>query len=69
MLTSTLEYRLIVPRTRNILEVFQFIILLALFLRVMVDRNPSKYGGFELVFMIYTLGWALDQFVGIHFLD
>lgn len=57
------QYRLIVPRTRNVLEVAQFVVLLVLFLLVMVDRDPSTFGGMELSFIIYTLGWVLDQFV------
>lgn len=57
------QYRLIVPRTRNILEVCQFIILLVLFLSVMADRDPSTFGMVELVFIIFALGWILDQFV------
>ncbi len=59
------QYRLIVPRTRNILEVCQFIILLVLFLLVMADRDASTFGATELVFIIYTLGWVLDQFASI----
>ncbi|KAH7364611.1 hypothetical protein BKA65DRAFT_142036 [Rhexocercosporidium sp. MPI-PUGE-AT-0058] len=59
------QYRLIVPRTRNVLEVAQFIVLLALFLFVMVDRDPSTFGGMEMSFIIYTLGWVLDQFASI----
>lgn len=55
------QYRLIVPRTRNILEVCQFVVLLVLFLFVMVDRDPSKFGAFEGLFVVYTLGWVLDQ--------
>ncbi|KAH8676820.1 hypothetical protein BGZ60DRAFT_403489 [Tricladium varicosporioides] len=54
------QYRLIVPRTRNILEVFQFMILLILFLLVMADRDPSKFGLLELIFIIYTFGFLLD---------
>ena len=57
------QYRLIVPRTRNILEVYQFIILLVLFLLVMSNRDASTFGMVELCFIIYTLGWVLDQFV------
>lgn len=59
------QYRLIVPRTRNVLEVAQFIVLLFLFLFIMVNRNPSTFGGVELAFIIYTLGWVLDQFASI----
>ncbi|KAK2626060.1 hypothetical protein QTJ16_004322 [Diplocarpon rosae] len=56
------QYRLIVPRTRNVLEVCQFAVLLVLFLSVMVDRDPSKFGGVELAFIVFTLGWVLEQF-------
>ena len=59
------QYRLIVPRTRNILEVFQFLILLALFLLVMTDHDASTFGLIEFVFIIYTFGWVLDQFASI----
>ncbi|KAN0122224.1 hypothetical protein V8E51_000550 [Hyaloscypha variabilis] len=59
------QYRLIVPRTRNILEVCQFIILLVLFLLVMSNRDASTFGMVELLFVIYTLGWVLDQFASI----
>lgn len=57
------QYRLMVPRTRNYLEVCQFVILLVLYLFVMVDRSPDKIDWVELVFIFYTMGWALDQFV------
>jgi hypothetical protein len=59
------QYRLIVPRTRNILEVCQFIVLLVLYLFVMIDRDPSNYRVMELVFDVYTMGWVLDQFVSV----
>jgi len=59
------QYRLIVPRTRNILEICQFAILLALFLVIMTDRDPSGFTGKELVFIFYTLGWILDQTASI----
>lgn len=59
------QYRLIVPRTRNILEVLQFMLLLALYICVMIDRDPSKFGTMEMVFIVYTMGWVLDQFASI----
>ena len=59
------QYRLIVPRTRNILEVCQFIVLLLLYVSVMTNRDPSKVTGEEVVFIIYALGWILDQFASI----
>ena len=55
------QYRLVVPRTRNFLEICHFIILLMLFLFIMAERDPSSFSGRETVFMIYTLGWVLDQ--------
>jgi hypothetical protein len=59
------QYRLIVPRTRNILEICQFMILLVLFLLVMAERDPSTFGFMEVVFIVYTCGWVLDQFASI----
>ena len=38
-------------------------ILLVLFMFVMADRDPSTFGIVELVFIVYTMGWVLDQFV------
>lgn len=59
------QYRLIVPRTRNFLEVGQFVVLLVLFIWVMSTRDSKFISTVELVFMIYTLGWALDQFASM----
>jgi hypothetical protein len=55
------QYRLVVPRTRNFLEICHFIILLVLFLFIMAERDPSSFSARETIFMIYTLGWVLDQ--------
>ena len=55
------QYRLIVPRTRNILEICHFLILISLFVSVMANRDASTFGIIELVFIIYTCGWVLDQ--------
>ena len=55
------QYRLIVPRTRNYLEVCQFVILLVMFLLVMAHRDPTYFGMREWIFIIYSLGWVLDQ--------
>jgi hypothetical protein len=55
------QYRLVVPRTRNFLEICHFVILLALFLFIMAERDPYGWSGREIVFIIYTLGWVLDQ--------
>jgi hypothetical protein len=59
------QYRMIVPRTRNYLEVMHFIALLVLYLLVMNDKNAGKFDKKELIFIIYTLGWILDQFASI----
>ena len=54
-------YRLIVPRTRNIIEVVQFIILLVLFYLCMVSREGTTVTKAELWFIIYAAGWVLDE--------
>ncbi|KAK1989516.1 nonselective cation channel [Colletotrichum cereale] len=59
------QYRLLVPRTRNILEVFQFLILLALYLYVMAERKPETFTVLEGCFAVYAFGWSLDQFATI----
>ncbi|KAH8676003.1 hypothetical protein BX600DRAFT_377565 [Xylariales sp. PMI_506] len=59
------QYRLIVPRTRNILEVIQFITLLCLYLAFMAERDPSYLSPLEAAFSIYAFGWVLDQFATI----
>lgn len=58
------QYRMIVPRTRNAIEIGQFIILLVLYLVVMQGRESRmtmKYTFLEGIFNIYALGWILDQ--------
>ncbi|KAH7359067.1 nonselective cation channel [Plectosphaerella cucumerina] len=59
------QYRLMVPRTRNILDVFSFAVLLGLYLGVMAERNPGRFGPLEACFSIYAFGWSLDQFATI----
>lgn len=59
------QYRLIVPRTRNILEIVHFVILLVLFILVMAHRDPSTFGSLEICFIVYTCGMVLDQFATI----
>jgi hypothetical protein len=59
------QYRLIVPRTRNFLEIGQFIVLLVLYILVMTGRDPQTFSIVEFVFCIYTAGWVLDQFASI----
>lgn len=65
------QYRLIVPRTRNIIEAIQFIILLVLYVACMVSRartiGPShlQFTSTELIFIIYAVGWNLDEIASI----
>ncbi|EEY19759.1 conserved hypothetical protein [Verticillium alfalfae VaMs.102] len=59
------QYRLMVPRTRNILDVLSFLILLSLYLLVMAERSPEHFGYLEACFAIYAFGWSLDQFATI----
>ena len=59
------QYRLIVPRTRNILEAIQFAILLGLYITVMLMREKNKLTVLEACFAIYAFGWGLDQFATI----
>lgn len=58
------QYRLAVPRTRNIIEIGQFLILLVLYLIVMEgrqNRNTITYTAMEVIFDLYSWGWILDQ--------
>ncbi|KAI1482771.1 hypothetical protein F4774DRAFT_428215 [Daldinia eschscholtzii] len=55
----------VVPRTRNFLEISQFIILLTLYLLFMLERNPAYLSVFEIAFSVYAFGWVLDQFATI----
>ena len=59
------QYRLIVPRTRNILEVCQFVILLILYIITMQNRDETRFTGYELCFTVYAFGWVLDQVASI----
>ncbi|OAA56607.1 receptor-activated Ca2+-permeable cation channel [Niveomyces insectorum RCEF 264] len=69
------QYRLVVPRTRNILEAVQFVVLLALYLCFMARRadggnrddraTDTHLGALELAFSVFSFGWVLDQFATI----
>lgn len=55
------QYRLIVPRTRNLIEVCQFVILLGLYIAVMAGRESrmtTEYHIVESVFDVYATGWV-----------
>ncbi|KAH3947759.1 hypothetical protein HBI24_206050 [Parastagonospora nodorum] len=55
------QYRLMVPRTRNMIEVVQFLILLALYCWMMTTRRDHYLTNAELVFLFYGAGWVLDE--------
>ena len=59
------QYRLIVPRNRNALEIIHFIILLTLYLSLMNHRDPSAFSWLEVAFCVYVFGWILDQIATI----
>ncbi|CAN8098641.1 unnamed protein product [Discula destructiva] len=55
------QYRLIVPRTRNILEIIQFCTLLLLYVLFMSERDPTRVSILEIAFSVFAFGWVLDQ--------
>ena len=65
------QYRLIVPRTRNIIEAGQFILLLLLYVLTMTNKSRAigaehlRFTVAELVFAAYGLGWCLDEMASI----
>ncbi|KAI4198893.1 MAG: hypothetical protein LQ350_004958 [Teloschistes chrysophthalmus] len=59
------QYRLIVPRTRNFLDLGQFILLLTLYLLVMKHHKHSYLTPVEVAFAIYACGWVLDEFASM----
>lgn len=59
------QYRLVVPRTRSVIEVLQFAFLLFLYILVMSKRDATTLPARELVFIIYALGWGLEQLASI----
>ncbi|KAI7169840.1 receptor-activated Ca2+-permeable cation channel, partial [Hortaea werneckii] len=65
------QYRLIVPRTRNWIEVGQFMLLLLLYILTMINKadtiGPSHlaFSIYELAFVTYAFGWTLDEIASI----
>ncbi|KAL5121074.1 hypothetical protein ACEQ8H_000925 [Pleosporales sp. CAS-2024a] len=55
------QYRLMVPRTRNVIEVVQFLILLALYCWMMTTRRDHHLTMGETAFLLYGSGWVLDE--------
>lgn len=56
------HYRLVVPRIRNYLEIAHFAVLLTLYLLFMSERDWRRVNNLEVCFIVYALGWVLDQF-------
>jgi hypothetical protein len=57
------QYRLTVPRTRNLIELVHFATLLVLYLVVMEQRESrleAEYTLVELIFDIFSVGWVSD---------
>lgn len=59
------QYRLQVPRTRNLMDIAQFILLLVLYILTMEHRDAEHFTVYELIFCIYAFGWVLDEFASI----
>lgn len=59
------QYRLMVPRTRNALDICQFLTLLILYILTMEHRHSDSLTTYELLFNVYATGWALDEFASI----
>ncbi|EFQ35627.1 nonselective cation channel [Colletotrichum graminicola M1.001] len=57
--------RLLVPWIRQMIELFQFITLVILYILTMVNRSSPTLSGWECVFAIYTAGWTLNEFAAI----
>jgi hypothetical protein len=55
------HYRLIVPRTRAILEFMHFIGLSFLYVMTMTSRSGSTVTLWEILFIVYSAGWILDE--------
>ncbi|KAL8756177.1 MAG: hypothetical protein Q9184_004582 [Pyrenodesmia sp. 2 TL-2023] len=59
------QYRLIIPRIRNVLDICQFVILLILYLLLMKHHEYSHMTIFEVAFCVYASGWVLDEFASM----
>ena len=59
------QYRLIVPRISNSMDLCQFLLLLALYFLVMTHRCGTDFTIYELLFSIYCFGWVLHEFATI----
>jgi hypothetical protein len=59
------HYQLIVPRSRSIIKVCQFVVLLVLYILTMIHRDHLKFTIYEILFCVYAAGWVQDEFAAI----
>lgn len=59
------QYRLVVPRTRNILEVLEYVVLIVLYGVFMAENDYTKFSSLEMLFSVYAFGWSLEQFATV----
>jgi len=59
------QERLIVPRLRSMVEVCQFVVLLALYMLTMISRDGLRMTVYEIIFCTYASGWILEEFAAI----
>jgi hypothetical protein len=57
--------RLSVPRIRAAMELAQYFVLIGLYVLTMTHRGSSKVSPYEWIFVIYTTGWAVDEFAAV----
>lgn len=57
--------RLMVPRVRSMIEMFQFLVLVLLYIMTMTHRSSPTPSVFEYLFFIYAAGWSVDEFAAI----
>lgn len=55
------QYRLIVPRISNILDIAQFLVLLILYVVVLANERYASLTKSEICFIVYALGWTLHE--------
>ncbi|KAH8198256.1 hypothetical protein TruAng_007599 [Truncatella angustata] len=57
--------RLSVPRVRAVLELAQFLVLVILYVLTMVHRSSPNITIYEWLFIVYTVGWVVDEFAAV----
>jgi hypothetical protein len=57
--------RLIVPRLRNLIGFAGFLVLTLLYVLTLAHRNSSSLGVYEIIFIVYTTGWIVEEFADI----